>query len=167
MIGSESAGDAAAIRAVHLAAFPTAAEADLVDALRRGGDLTVSLVAKAAGDIVGHVACSRMRVEGDGHMFAAHGVGPLAVLPGHQKRGVGSLLMRAALPAMRAAGADIVFLMGDPAYYCRFGFTVAAAKPFASPYAGPYFMAMALDEQLKLPLRARADYAPAFGRLES
>ena len=64
--------DAAGIRAVHLAAFPTPAEADLVAALDRDGDTAVSLVGESRGEIVGHVLLSWMRATGDGRIYNGH-----------------------------------------------------------------------------------------------
>jgi len=155
--------DAAAIRAVHLAAFPTAVEADLVGRLDAGRDSVVSLAVDADGELVGHVLLSRMRVSGDGREFRALGLGPVGVIPGHQGAGLGAALIGGALAIARATGEELVFVLGEPDYYRRFGFSAAAAAPFASPYAGPYFMALALSPDLKLPVAGQAAYAKAFG----
>jgi putative acetyltransferase len=159
------AGDAETIRAVLLAAFPTAAEADLVDALVRDGDATVSLVAERAGEVVGHVLLSRMRVSGDGRAFRAVGLGPAGVLPGFQGGGIGAGLIEGALGIARATGEAMVFVLGEPDYYRRFGFSAEAAAPFASPYAGPYFMALALRPGFAPPAAGEAAYARAFSDL--
>jgi putative acetyltransferase len=157
--------DAAAIRAVHLAAFPDATEADLVEQLHRDGDTVLSLVAEQHGRIAGHVLISRMTADGDGRSFRAVGLAPVAVLPEVQRQGLGSRLIDAAIERLRASGEEIVFLVGEPEYYRRFGFATATAAPFASPYAGDYFMALMLSEG-ELPRAGRADYAPAFAGLE-
>jgi putative acetyltransferase len=125
----------------------------------------LSLVAVEEGLIVGHVLISRMQAEGDGRPYRAVGLAPVAVLPERQKQGIGSVLIREALDRLRAQGEEIVFLVGESAYYRRFGFDAATAAPFASPYAGPYFMALALGD-IDLPAAGRADYAPAFAGLE-
>jgi putative acetyltransferase len=158
-------GDAPAIREIHCAAFPTSAEADLVERLQRDGDAILSLVAERDGRAGGHVLLSRMRVEGDGRDYRALGLGPVAVRPALQRCGLGSALIRAALAEANAAGEELIFLVGDPAYYRRFGFAAETAAPFASPYAGPYLMALALSD-LQLPARGRADYPSAFAALE-
>lgn len=155
-------GDAAAIRAVLIAAFPTTAEADLVEALTRDRDAVVSLVAERAGEVVGYVLLSRMRVSGDGR---AVGLGPVGVLPGFQGGGIGAGLIEAALGIARATGEALVFVLGEPDYYRRFGFSAEAAAPFASPYAGPYFMALALRPGFALPALGEAAYARAFSDL--
>ena len=156
------AGDAAAIRHVLIAAFPTGAEAGLVEALARDGDAVVSLVAEREGEVVGHVLLSRMRVSGDGR---AVGLGPVGVVPGFQGGGIGAALIEAALAIARATGEDIVFVLGEPDYYRRFGFSAEAAAPFASPYAGPYFMALALRPGFVLPATGEVAYARAFSDL--
>jgi putative acetyltransferase len=162
----ERGGDAEAIRAVHLAAFPTSAEADLVDRLRSDGDSEISLVAERNGEIAGHVLLSRMSVSGGGRPFRALGLGPVGVLPGSQGSGVGTELIRSALAIAGALGEELVFVLGDPDYYTRFGFSVEAATPFASHYAGPYFMAQWLRPEPATPASGSAAYAPAFGALE-
>jgi putative acetyltransferase len=150
---------------VHLDAFPTSAEADLVETLTREGDAIISLVAERQGGIVGHVLLSRMRVSGDGRELRALGLGPAGVLPGFQGGGIGSALIEAALGIARATGEEILFLLGEPEYYARFGFSAAAAAPFDSPYAGPYFMALALRPGVHLPATGMAAYARAFSDL--
>lgn len=155
-------GDTAAIRDVLTAAFPTGAEADLVEALTRDGDAIVSLVAELEGEVVGHVLLSRMRVSGEGR---AAGLGPVGVLPGLQGAGIGADLIEAALAIARATGEALVFVLGEPDYYRRFGFSAETAAPFASPYAGPYFMALALKPGFTLPASGEAAYAPAFSEL--
>jgi len=157
--------DAAAIRRVHLAAFPTPAEAGLVEALERGGDRMISLVAIEGESIVGHILFSRMDAQGDGRVLSALGLAPVAVVPSRQRQSIGSTLIDAGLRAARSAGTDLVFLVGDPAYYGRFGFAVEIAVPFASPYAGPYFQAKILAPDFELPTLGRVDYAPAFAAL--
>jgi putative acetyltransferase len=157
-------GDAGAIRVVHVAAFPTAMEADLVERLEREGDAVQSLVAVEGGEVVGHVLLSRMAVEADGRDVRAVGLGPVAVLPRRQTQGIGSALVRTAVEQMDEQGEQFVFLVGEPEYYGRFGFAAATAAPFASPYAGPYFQALALNGATP-PIAGRADYAPAFSDL--
>jgi putative acetyltransferase len=153
------------MRDIHLAAFPTAAEADLVERIERDGDSVLSFVAEHGGRPAGHILLSRMRVSGDGRDCRALGLGPVAVQPSLQRGGIGSALIRAALAAAAEAGKELVFVVGDPAYYRRFGFAAATAEPFEPPYAGPYLMALALSD-MRPPERGRADYPPAFAALE-
>jgi putative acetyltransferase len=124
----ELPGDRSAITAVHDGAFspgepaPTV-ESRLVDQLRADGDTVpeLSLVALAGDGVVGHVVCSRGWV-GDRPFL---GLGPLGVLPPHQRSGVGNALMHGVLAAADARDEPAVFLLGDPGYYQRFGFVLA------------------------------------------
>lgn len=122
---SEVPGEAARIRAVHEAAFPLddaghSAEADIVDALRADGALTVSIVANEDTEILGHVAASPVRVADTSGWF---GIGPVAVVPGRQGEGIGEQLMRAAVEALeRLHDARGIVVLGDQGYYEHFGF---------------------------------------------
>jgi putative acetyltransferase len=130
-IRDEQEGGAAAIRAVTLAAFATMpysqqTEAAIVDALREAGALAVSLVAVEGDEVMGHVAFSPVSVNG----AAApgwYGIGPLSVRPDRQRSGIGSALMREGIARLRALGAKGCMVVGDPAYYERFGFRARPA----------------------------------------
>lgn len=141
----ERPDDAAAIHEVTRRAFlgaPHAAgtEAHIVDALREAGALTLSLVAEEDDRIVGHVAISPVSVD-ERDDLGWFGLGPLSVAPERQRRGVGSALVRAALGQLRERGATGCVLLGDPAYYHRFGFVAAA--PLLLPGVPPeYFQAV-------------------------
>lgn len=125
-IRPETTADLQAIAAVNAAAFGRDAEGDLVAALRRARALTLSLVAEEDdGRVVGHIAFSPARVVGDGFAHAAVALGPLAVLPERQKRGVGGRLVRAGQAALQQQGAAPLFLLGYPSYYPRFDFVPA------------------------------------------
>ena len=126
-IRDETAADVAAIEAVTIAAFLHAphtshTEQFIVDALRKAGQLTVSLVANVDGAVVGHVAISPVSIS-DG-AAGWYGVGPISVAPEYQRRGIGSRLMREALRVLREHGASGCVLLGEPGYYSRFGFRV-------------------------------------------
>ena len=160
----EAAGDADAIQSVQLVAFhPSTDEAGLVIRLHEDGDSVLSLVAELRGEIVGHVMLSRMRVTGDGRDYRAVGLAPVAVRPWAQDGGVGSALIEAALDEAKALGEEVVFVVGDPDYYVRFGFSPGAAEPFDSPYAGrSWFMALWLRSDAVPPKSGSASYARAF-----
>ncbi|GAB7186077.1 N-acetyltransferase [Kitasatospora sp. Ki12] len=137
--------DAPATRRVHMAAFPGPDEADLVDALRRDPAWLpgLSVVAvDATGLVVGHALLTRLRV-GDGQALA---LAPVAVAPEWQRRGVGELVVRAALAAAEDAGEKLVVVLGDPEYYGRFGFTPAGGHEVVGPFEvpEPYFQALPL-----------------------
>jgi putative acetyltransferase len=159
-IAPEAPEHNAAIRTLLLAAFPTAVEADLVDRLRADGDAEISLVAVEGGAVVGHVLLSPMIAP-----MKALGLGPVAVAPDRQRQGIGSHLVREGIERARAAGWEAVFVLGEPAYYNRFGFDTDAAAGFASAYAGPYFMALWLGGGPNPTRAGRVDYARAFQAL--
>jgi putative acetyltransferase len=160
IIRKERPGDKPAIRAVVSAAFSTEPNvAELVDLLRTRGDAEISLVAVQGGDLIGHVMLSRMRAD-----LRALGLAPLAVHPAHQRRGIGSVLVSKALEHAANAFWEIVFVLGDPAFYGRFGFDLALARGFISPYAGPHFMACTLGKTLRVNGGA-VDYPSAFAEL--
>ncbi|WP_299905516.1 GNAT family N-acetyltransferase [uncultured Paracoccus sp.] len=146
----ETPADRPTIHALNLAAFGGADEAVLVDALRRDGDLNLSLVAAQGGTILGHLALSPISAP-----FPALALAPVAVHPVLHGRGIGSALIRAAIAAR--PGYSLI-LLGDPAYYSRFGFQPVDLK---SPYAGPYLQALGAG----LQPGATITHAPAFSAL--
>jgi len=159
IIRSEDPTDLAAIRSVVTAAFSRPDEANLVDRLRQEGDSVISLVALEGSELVGHVLFSRMRAP-----LWALGLAPVSVIPERQRGGIGTRLIRAGLDQSRQRGWRGVFVLGDPAYYGRFGFDAGLARGFQSPYRGPHFMALALDAELPTAAGV-AEYAPAFRAL--
>lgn len=149
-IRREAPADSAAIEAVTIAAFLNApytshTEQFIVNALRKAGKLTLSLVAEEDGEIVGHVAVSPVSIS-DG-TSGWSGLGPISVLPEWQGRGIGSALMREALRALEAEEAAGCVLLGEPEYYGRFGFR--AEPNLVLPDVPPeYFQALAFRPPL-------------------
>jgi putative acetyltransferase len=129
------------IRRLLIAAFGGPTEAQLVDELRDDGDLALALVAEDAGDVVGYVAFSPLKSP-----ERALALAPLAVAPERQRRGIGAALIAEALRQVRASGWRIAFVLGEPEFYERFGFTLGTAAGFDCLYAGPYFMALQLSD---------------------
>jgi putative acetyltransferase len=156
----ESAGDHEAIRRLHLTSFSGPGEADLVEQLRKDGDLFISLVAIEGRVLAGHVVFSKMAAP-----FRALGLGPVAVLPDWRRKGIAAALIQQGIKRATYEGWAGIFVLGDPNYYRRFGLETKHADGFESPYAGPHFMALTLNSE-ELPLRfGRIDYAPAFSAL--
>jgi len=136
-IRRERRDDRAAVREVNELAFERSAEADLVDAVRSAGAVTLSLVAALDGAVVGHILFSPVTVASPSGEFSAIGLGPMAVLPQHQRSGIGSALVRAGLGEIGRAGHEVVVVLGHPAYYPRFGFVRASTLGVRWEYDAP------------------------------
>jgi putative acetyltransferase len=170
----EEPADIPAIGAVHSQAFAHAhdvrpgqesLEVRLVEELRAGPDwlARLSLVAVVDGDVVGHLCCTRGRLDG---VVPALGLGPLGVLPSMQRRGVGQALMYTVLGAAMALDEPVVCLLGDPGYYRRFGFIPASRLGIQAPDEswGDYFQARALLGQA-IAISGRFSYPQAFDKV--
>jgi putative acetyltransferase len=151
--------DHAAVRAIHLEAFPTSAEANLVDALCREDSAILSLVSVVEERITGHVMFSRMRSPSE-----SLGLAPVAVLHQYRRRGIAAALIREGLAEARASGWKSVFVLGEPTYYERFGFDRNLAETFSSVYAGPHLMALRLQPG-NCPASGVLEYARPFDSL--
>jgi putative acetyltransferase len=158
---AETAADVDAIRLVHEAAFRPTYEARIVDEVRATAAFVpeLSLVAEEGGPLVGHVLLSRMRL-GEREVLL---LGPIGVVPGRQRHGIGSALVLEGLRRAEAAGEPLVLLEGDPAYYSRFGFRLAAELGVEAPDRAPaqYFQARPLAAYTP-DVCGRAVYPPAF-----
>jgi putative acetyltransferase len=164
LIREETPGDYEAVDGVLRRAFGSAAEAELVRSLRSGGFARVSLVAAVAANVVGHILLSRLRVISGEDETAALALAPLAVDPLHQRRGIGAALVRAAIDRGGGLGESLVFVLGDPAYYGRFGFSAAAATKFECVYACEAFQALPLGNAV-ISTAGKIIYPPPFGEL--
>lgn len=121
---------------VHRAAFGGETEANLVQAMLadRSAQPLLSLLAVEGERALGHVLFSRVRITGPGGDTTATILAPLAVVPESQGKGVGSRLVEAGLARLAASGIALVLVLGDPAYYRRFGFTPATPLGLVPPY---------------------------------
>ncbi|MCL1052003.1 N-acetyltransferase [Shewanella abyssi] len=139
--------DIATIHQVTAAAFLDAPHTDhteqfVVDALRDSGVLSVSIVAEDSSKIVGHVALSPVTIsDGSGDWY---GLGPISVIPTEQGKGIGSKLMHAALRELKNINANGCVLLGDPKFYCQFGFEPIDGLVLADVPA-EYFQAVLLQ----------------------
>lgn len=125
IIRNETISDIKAISRVTIEAFKNFAisqhtEQFIIDALRKAGALTISLVAEIAGQVVGHIAFSPITIS-DGSLNW-YGLGPISVLPKYQKQGIGKSLVLEGLSLLKDLGSQGCALVGDPEYYKRFGF---------------------------------------------
>jgi putative acetyltransferase len=158
----ESPRDAPFIRELLQASFPGHDEADLVDKLRRDGDIVLSLVAEADGLLIGHVLFSRVIVSGEAGSQQAVALAPLAVLTEHRQRGIGTGLVREAHGRVAAMGETLSIVVGEPGYYSRFGYSNQRAARFESEYQSPYLMAVSFGAA---PCEGRLVYPRAFSLL--
>ncbi|MFK8251508.1 GNAT family N-acetyltransferase [Ancylobacter terrae] len=157
---AERPEDHPAIRGLLVDAFGGPAEADLVEQLRADGDAAIALVAEQAGVVVGHVMFSPMAAP-----VRALALAPVAVAEDIRQQGIASRLINAGLAIARERLWHMVFVLGEPAYYSRFGFDASLAAGFASPYAGPYLMALALNGENSVRT-GEIRHAPAFAVFE-
>ena len=128
LIRQERAQDIPGIRYVNEQAFDRTDEADIVDSLRQRGAMFLSLVAVQGEQVVGHVLFSPVTIKSEKSSFEAIALGPMAVLPSHQRLGIGSQLVRAGLEECKKVGQSVAIVLGHPEFYPRFGFK--PSRPF-------------------------------------
>lgn len=161
IIRVETSADVPTIRSVVTTAFLDAEhgsgnEAQIIDALREDGALSVSLVADDAVDVVGHAAFSPVVV--GGRDINWYGLGPVAVLPNKRRKGVAESLITAGLERIKKLGAEGCVVLGDPHYYRRFGFNSDPELCFAD-VPPEYFQRVVFTGQ---PPKGMVEYHPAF-----
>jgi putative acetyltransferase len=163
MIAAEAADDQPAIRAINDAAFGRPDESDLIDRLRDEGAVVLSLVASFDGQPVGHLLFSRMWIDTPGGSVPAVALAPLAVIPAHQRSGIGGALVRHGLDELTRAGERVILVLGHAAYYPRFGFSSERARALEHPFPPGALMALELRPGALDGSRGRVRYASSFG----
>jgi putative acetyltransferase len=161
LIRRERADDGPAVRVVLQAAFGRSAEADLVEQLRASDDIILALVAEQSGTIAGYAAFPRLELDIGERVVPVAGLAPIGVVPALQRQGIGSALIRDGIARLRARGEGVLFVLGEPDYYSRFGFEVT--DKFVSRYAGPYFQVLMLAPDA--PTAGVVSYPLAFANL--
>ena len=161
-IRPEAEFDRDSIFRVNHLAFGRVDEARLVDALRSGGFVSLSLMAETAGQIVGHILFSALMIEGRDGTIPALALAPLAVAPDFQRQGIGSALVCRGLDLCREQNHRIVMVVGDPPFYSRFGFTSPPPRRLCSPYAGDGFMVLELEQGALRGVTGAVQYPPPF-----
>ena len=166
-IRRETEADFDAIYAIEAAAFGGDPHAELVNQLRADGALLLSQVAELNDTIVGHAAYSFVTITDGDRVHRYPALGPIAVTPELQRRGIGSALVRAGMTAMRDMGYGLLFLVGSPRYYPRFGFQPAQPLGFTSDYVKPggpheHSMVALLKDEMPGNVRGHVRFHPAF-----
>ncbi|MGQ0569035.1 MAG: GNAT family N-acetyltransferase [Armatimonadota bacterium] len=166
LIRAEEKNDQAAVYAVNASAFETQAEANLVDALREHAQPIVSLIAEDNGTIVGHIMFSPVSLP-DSPSLRIIGLAPMAVAPEHQRKGIGSALVRDGLEQCKQLGFGAVVVLGHPEYYPRFGFLPSVRFGIGCEYEVPQeaFMAVELQPGYLSGVSGKIKYHAAFSNV--
>lgn len=159
-IREETADDVAAIRDVNRRAFGQDQEGNIVDALRLNRAALLSLVARLDDRVVGHIMYSPATI-GD---VTGAALGPMAVLPQHQRLGIGSKLVAAGDRKLKAAGCPFIIVLGHPSFYPRFGYRPASTHMITCAWDVPdeAFMLLILDPSRMRGVSGLANYRPEF-----
>lgn len=151
-------GDKPAIQDLNERAFGRLDEGRIITQLENDGAAILQIVAEMEGQIVGHLMFYHIGVLG---RLGAIGLGPMCVDPWVQREGVGSGMVSAGLTHLKNNHASIVFVVGHPEYYPRFGFSEEATADFQGPWKGPHFMAIRL--RYGPPMSGKLIFPQAFG----
>jgi putative acetyltransferase len=166
-IRPEQPGDIAAVHAINETAFSRATEADIVDSLRIACPDAVSLVAVKDGKIVAHIFFSPASISTENKTTHGMGLAPMAVLPDHQREGIGSLLVRAGIDTLSEGNCPFIIVLGHPQYYQRFGFVPASQHGILCQWKGvpnDAFMVLVLDEEAMAGVSGPARYREEFDK---
>jgi len=166
VVRPETRNDLPSIAAINRKAFNGEAEAGLIERLRASTPAAsfLSLVAEWQGQCVGHILLTPVRIERERETKSAWALAPMAGLPGHQRKGIGSRLVQAGLTRCKALGPGVVIVLGHPAYYARFGFAPASPWGLRCPFPAPdeAFMALGLEAGALDDIAGDVVYPPAF-----
>jgi putative acetyltransferase len=163
-IREERPEDIVAIRRVNIEAFGRPHEANLIESLRANAGILLSLVATLGDEVVGHILCSAVIAGSGKKKIAGAGLGPMAVLPTYQRRGVGTKLIKFGTMRLNLSGCLFIVVLGHPDYYPRFGFRPASDYRLKGEWSVPdnTFMALILDESKISDLSGFAKYRQEF-----
>lgn len=164
LIRSERPTDYAAVYEVNSQAFASSTEADLVEALRSAAIPLISIVAELDATVVGHILFSPVQIPSAPPEIRAQALGPMAVRPDLQRRGIGSKLVLAGLEACARKQEFVVFVLGHPDFYPRFGFEPAATRGLhlRDAQLDPYFFVAELQPGVLSGISGWVQYHPLF-----
>jgi putative acetyltransferase len=164
IVREEQPEDISAIRAVNEKAFGQPQEASVVDKLRQNCPGVLSLVAVIGDQVVGHILFSPAVIESGGRTIEGAGLAPMSVLPEHQRRGIGSKLVKAGMARLKDEGCPFVIVLGHPEYYPRFGFERASRYGIQSQWDAPdeAFMVIIMDQSIMSGVLGVARYRSEF-----
>jgi len=164
----EKAGDESAIRSVNEQTFGSSAEADLIEALRRRKAVALSMVALESDNIAAHILFTEVTIRNRQSQPRALALGPMAVLPEYQRKGIGSKLLEASMEKCRELGCEAVFVLGYPAFYSKFGFVPAGNYGLKCEFDVPdgVFMALELRSNVLVGCAGTVIYNEQFKQFE-
>lgn len=142
VIRDETPADFAAIDHVNDLAFEETAQSQIIRELRKTGEALWSQVLLKDDEIIGHLMFYKVWLDGD---LITAGLGPLSILPAHQRQGYGGQLIRSGLKKCNPAAHQLIFLLGHTSYYPRFGFSSEIGARYKSPWPRPAFMGLRLN----------------------
>lgn len=163
-IREEHPDDIEAIRSVNEKAFAQSQESHIVDALRSNSAALLSLVAIVDNEIVGHIIYSPATVHSEHGDILGAALGPMAVLPEYQRKGIGSKLVDTGNQELRAKDVPFIIVLGHPHYYPRFGFEPASRHGIRCEWEVPddVFMVLILDQGKMSGISGMAKYRTEF-----
>jgi putative acetyltransferase len=166
-IREENLGDIPGIRAVNERAFDRPNEANLADVLRKDHACILSLVASQGEKIIGHIVFSPVRIESEKGRYFGAGLGPVAVLPDDQRKGIGTRLIEEGLRPLKKKDCPRVVVLGHPGYYPRLGFISASRYGLRCEFKVPdeVFMVLVLTGRSALPGHGIVKFNPEFGKV--
>ncbi|QIG52268.1 N-acetyltransferase [Nordella sp. HKS 07] len=154
----------AQVLALNRLAFQGEEEARIIEALTRDDLVVLSLVVTEGPKVTGHILFSRLEVEVDGRPVKAVSLAPMAVLPDHQNKGIGSTLVKRGLDLLAARGFEAVLVVGHTEFYPRFGFAPQTVRHIACPFQGhDAFMGLELKPGALAGESGECRYPAAFG----